>query len=129
MQWLQLYRIGVAEFSAILASFRQELGPVQVWHPPGTGEILLVAGKTVPAGGNRRESVEKVWSRVAAGPFPVKPWLDDQAIGRWLQQAGGSDSKRLRARLEHRLPLLGEGGTDQSGQLLRSLQDSLENRP
>ncbi|MEC9475930.1 MAG: hypothetical protein VX764_02710 [Planctomycetota bacterium] len=129
IQWLQLYRIGVAEFAAILSSFRQELGPVQVWHPPGTGEILLVAGKTVPAGENRRETIEQAWSRVSAGPLPLLPWLDDPVVERWLLQAGGSDSKRLRARLEHRLPLLGEGGRDQSGQLLRSLQESLQNQP
>ena len=128
VQWLQLYRIGVAEFAAIVSSFREELGPVQVWHPPGTGEILLVAGKTEPAGQNRRESVEKAWSRVAAGALPVEPWLDDRAVERWLYQAGGGDRTQLRARLEHRLPLLGEGGRDLSGELLRSLQESLQNQ-
>lgn len=129
IQWLQLYRIGVAEFAAILSSFRQELGPVQVWHPPGTGEILVVAGKSRSPGENRQESLDKAWARVTTGPLPAQPWLDDEAVERWLQQAGDTDSKYLRARLEHRLPLLGEGGSDRSGEILRSLQDALENRP
>lgn len=129
IQWLQLYRIGIPEFAAVLSSFRQELGPLQLWHPPGTGEVILVAGDPLPAGHRDRESIEAVWSRVGAGPVPAAPWLDDDAVGRWLSQAGGGDRTHLRARLEHRLPLLGEGGRDVSGELLRSLGEALENRP
>ncbi|MGE4631832.1 MAG: hypothetical protein AAEJ47_02225 [Planctomycetota bacterium] len=129
IQWLQLYRIGIAEFAAILSSLRNELGPVQLWYPPGTGEVLVVAGDPQPCGPEQRDKVEAAWSRVGAGPVPSAPWLDDAAVGRWLSQAGGGDMDHLRARLEHRLPLLGEAGQDLSGELLRSLEEALQNRP
>ncbi|PCJ11748.1 MAG: hypothetical protein COB10_08420 [Planctomycetota bacterium] len=91
--------------------------------------MILVAGDPLPAGHRDRESIEAAWSRVGAGPVPAAPWLDDVAVGRWLSQAGGGDRTHLRARLEYRLPLLGEGGRDVSAELLRSLGEALGNRP
>ncbi|MGE4619887.1 MAG: hypothetical protein AAEJ04_08800 [Planctomycetota bacterium] len=128
IQWLQLYRIGIPEFAGIVASFRNELGPIEIWHPPGTGEVLLVAGNSELASEKAQERVQKVWQRVGVGVVPEGPWLDDESVGRWLQQAGGGDRSRLRARLEHHLPLLGESGRDVSGEILRSLEESLQNR-
>jgi len=131
VQWLQLYRIGVEEFAAILSSIRQHLGPVQIWYPPGTGEVIVVAGSSDSPSGDGTGTVEAEWNR-RLGPsvaLPGAPWLDDEAVGRWLDQAGGGDLERLQERLEHRLPLLGESGGDRSGVLLRSLAEVLESAP
>jgi hypothetical protein len=123
VQWLQLYRIGIAEFAGILASFREALGPVQVWHPPGTGEVILVAGEPGVEGQDPSGSLARAWHRIGdSALLPTRPWLDDVAVARWLAQAGGGDLKRLQARLEHRLPLLGESGVDHSRNLLLSLE-------
>lgn len=123
VQWLQLYRIGIAEFAGILASFREALGPVQVWHPPGTGEVILVAGEPGVEGQDPSGSLARAWHRIGdSALLPTRPWLDDDAVARWLAQAGGGDLKRLQARLEHRLPLLGESGVDHSRNLLLSLE-------
>ncbi len=121
IQWLQLYRIGIPEFAAILYSFKEALGEVQVWHPPGTGEVLLVAGDVkVPE--SPIESVEKAWGRVLGVPFPTQPWLDDDDVVAWLESAGGADLDRLRERLEYYLPLREESGMDLSRSLLSSLE-------
>lgn len=125
VQWLQLYRIGIAEFAGILASFRDALGPVQVWHPPGTGEVILVAGEPGAAAQDPSGAIAAAWQRIGASPvLPTRPWLDDLAVSRWLAQAGGGDLKRLQARLEHRLPLLGESGVDHTRRLLLSLEEA-----
>ncbi|OUU25572.1 MAG: hypothetical protein CBC13_01855 [Planctomycetia bacterium TMED53] len=123
VQWLQLYRIGIPEFAAILQSFREALGEVQIWHPPGTGEILLVAGD-ITRRESPDESLESAWSRVLDVPFPRQPWLDDEAVERWLESAGGGDLGLLRERLEYLLPLREEAGMDLSVSLLRSLEEA-----
>lgn len=122
IQWLQLYRIDIPEFAAILHSFREALGEVQIWYPPGTGEILLVAGdvKTPPA---PEESVLLTWERVLGVDFPAQPWLDDADVAAWLDTAGGGDLTRLRARLEYLLPLREEAGMDLSRNLLASFDE------
>ena len=122
IQWLQLYRIDIPEFAAILQSFREALGEVRIWYPPGTGEILLVAGdvKHVASPG---EAVEKAWERVLGVDFPSQPWLDDSDVEAWLESAGGADLARLRARLEYLLPLREEAGMDLSRNLLSSLDE------
>ena len=120
IQWLQLYRIDIPEFAAILDSFRQALGQVQIWYPPGTGEVLLVAGSSKgPA--DAFEKVEKAWSRVPGVPFPAEPWLNDSEVDHWLKMAGGADLSRLRERLEYLLPLREDQGKDLSRNLLTSL--------
>jgi hypothetical protein len=126
IQWLQLYRIGIQEFAGILSSFRKALGPVQIWRPPGTGEVILVAGNpTSTATRDSSEAIDEVWQRVGSSvAFPQQPWLDDRAVGYWLTQAGGGDLPHLRERLEHRLPLLGESGVDHSSTLLQMLEEA-----
>ncbi|MBT7103168.1 MAG: hypothetical protein HN940_02595 [Planctomycetes bacterium] len=126
IQWLQLYRIGIQEFAGILSSFRKALGPVQIWRPPGTGEVILVAGNpTSTATRDVSEAIDEVWQRVGSSvAFPQQPWLDDRAVEYWLTQAGGGDLPHLRERLEHRLPLLGESGVDHSRTLLQMLEEA-----
>ena len=126
IQWLQLYRIGIQEFAGILSSFRKALGPVQVWRPPGTGEVILVAGNpSSTASRDGSEAIDEVWQRVGSSvAFPQQPWLDDRAVEYWLTQAGGGDLPHLRERLEHRLPLLGESGVDYSRMLLQMLEEA-----
>lgn len=125
IQWLQLYRIGIPEFAAILSSFRQALGPVQIWRPAGTGEVILVAGNPSPVASDRSGAIAEVWQRVGSSvELPQQPWLEDRAVGHWLSQAGGGDLQHLRERLEHRLPLLGESGGDHSSTLLRMLEEA-----
>ncbi len=120
IQWLQLYRIDIPEFAAILDSFRQALGQVQIWYPPGTGEVLLVAGSS-KGSADAFEKVEKAWSRVPGVPFPAEPWLNDSEVDHWLKMAGGADLSRLRERLEYLLPLREDRGKDLSLNLLTSL--------
>lgn len=121
IQWLQLYRIDIPEFAAILQSFREAMGEVRIWYPPGTGEVLLVAGdvqipETVDA------AVLKTWERVTGVDFPANPWLEDADVAAWLESAGGADLSRLRARLEYLLPLREDSGLDLSRNLLSSLE-------
>ncbi len=132
VHWLQLYRIGPRECAAILAAFRSAFPDARLYHPPGTGEVILVGGSERPADERLRAlagpRVTEAWSRlVPAAPFPGR-LADRSALDRWLEAEGGGGRGELRSRLEFTLPLLGDRGSDRSGEILRSLVDSAAGR-
>lgn len=126
VQWLQLYLIGEKEMAAVLSSFREHLGPVTLYHPPGTGEVILVGSAGAEVGREISPKVAMLWQRAGLGPVPL-PLLDDAGIGRWLEGIPGS-SGDLRSRLEFRLPLLADGGQDQSARIIMTLREASLNR-
>ena len=126
VQWLQLYRIGEKELAAILSSFRDHLGPVSLYHPPGTGEVIVVGGGGRGVNRSACPEAAELWQRAGVGPLPL-PLLDDDGVGRWLEGATG-ESGDLRSRLEFRLPLLADGGEDNSSRILMTLREASLNR-
>ncbi|MEE8143554.1 MAG: hypothetical protein V3T77_10680, partial [Planctomycetota bacterium] len=123
VHWLQLYRIAMEDFAAVVRAFRGHFPRVRILHPPGTGELILVGGgEVVPAEIWARrwqaEGVRRCRERAAWGSSPPRWLLDSAGVDAWLQgqPPGGS-----RAQLEFRLPLMGDRGEDHSGEILRSL--------
>lgn len=136
VHWLQLYRIDFPEFAAILRSFRDTFDEVQVFHPhPATGEVVLVGfapgGPSVDARTwqERWESPRIAEVRRRAGWPDGIPWplLETAGVDRWL--AGRERGRAARGRLEHRLPLLAERGSDYSAEILRSLLEARRSDP
>jgi len=129
IHWVQLYEIGVREFAAIVRAFRDAFPDARLYHPPGTGEVVLVGGGTPRGPGRapppRADAIAAAWERVGRGPFPA-PLVGPDALGRWLALEGGGRQGNLRSRLEFRLPLLGDRGVDRSGAILRSLREAAE---
>lgn len=128
LHWVQLYRIGAPELAGILAAFREVFPEVWIFHPPDTGEIILVGRPPAVA----RDTWDQRWDLAGVkacrerlrwvGPAP-EPLLDAPGIDRWLQgrrQLAGS----LRDHLEYQLPLLQDRGRNQAGELLRSLREA-----
>ncbi|MFQ5654276.1 MAG: hypothetical protein ACE5GW_06060, partial [Planctomycetota bacterium] len=128
VHWLQLYRIGAGEFAGILSAVRDAMGRVQVFHPPRTGEVILIGGgEPVPRSTwiDRwaAPALEPCLRRIPSLTAPPVPLLDEDGVSRWLARFPHR-ADRLRERLEFTLPLLGERGEDHSGEILRSLEDA-----
>jgi len=132
VHWLQLYRIGPGECAAILSAFRSAFPTVRLYHPPGTGEVILVGGaersaeERLAAAADPRVALP--WARLRPPvPFP-EPLVAAGALDRWLATEAGGRPGDLRSRLEFRLPLLGDRGADRSGEILRSLAEAARGR-
>ena len=127
VHWLQLYRIGPMEFAAILREFVTVFPSARAYHPPGTGEVILVGGKDATL--EERENsfwksrVQGVWSRMNGVRFPGR-LIDDRGLKRWLISEKGRSTRDLRSRLEYQLPLMGDRGEDRSSEILRGLEDA-----
>lgn len=128
IHWLQLYRIGFEDFAAILQAFRAVHERVRVFHPPDTGEVLLVGGgEPVPlevwAQRWGSPAAQACWRRMAGGGgAPAVPILDGPGVDRWLAGRLGRSHGMLRERLEFHLPLAADRGIDHAGEILRSLR-------
>ncbi|MEM7165075.1 MAG: hypothetical protein AAF581_06390 [Planctomycetota bacterium] len=127
VHWVQLYRIEVEEFAAIVSAFCSAFERVRVFHPPGTGEVILVGGgvECPPQLWQERwesPGVDECRQRVGWGDHPPTPIIAGQALTRWLEARGGGGSGDMQAQLEYRLPLVGDRGDDRSGDILTSLK-------
>jgi len=127
IHWIQLYRIAPEEFAAIASAFLQVFPDARCYHPPGTGEVILVGGgETAPAIVDARRNAPETalaWARGAKTPFPT-PLISGEAFRAWCAIEGGDRRGNLRARLEHRLPLIGDRGVDRAGEILLGLSRS-----
>lgn len=129
VHWVQLYRIGLEEFAAIVGAFRQAFPRVRVFHGPDTGEVVLVGGGTEISSAVWQQrwnapGVAACRARIGWGDHPPAPIIAGKRLDDWLAARGGTGGGEMQARLEFQLPLVGDRGEDRSGEILKSLRSA-----
>ena len=130
VHWLQLYRIRVREFAAILAGFRDAFERVWLVHPhPEASEVILLGSRADldPVQWRRRwnqPGVRECRQRFDWGAEPPLPLLDGAGIDRWLRGRASARDADLQPRLEFWLPLVGDRGENHAGKILATLVEA-----